>query len=84
MNLKDHIRSIPDFPKPGILFYDIATLLQHPEAWQATVDRLTEEIGPHEPDALSELNREVFGSSAIGFAAWDWVHDGTEARQTPG
>ena len=28
MDLKDHIRSIPDFPKPGILFYDISTLLR--------------------------------------------------------
>ena len=26
MDLKDHIRGIPDFPKPGILFYDISTL----------------------------------------------------------
>ena len=32
MNLKDHIRSIPDFPKPGILFYDISTLLAHATA----------------------------------------------------
>ena len=31
MDLKQHIRSIPDFPKPGILFYDISTLLAHPE-----------------------------------------------------
>ena len=28
MDLKDRIRSIPDFPKPGILFYDISTLLR--------------------------------------------------------
>ena len=34
MNLKDHIRTIPDFPKPGILFYDISTLLAHAEAWR--------------------------------------------------
>ncbi len=33
MNLKDHIRSIPDFPKPGILFYDISTLLADAKAW---------------------------------------------------
>ena len=44
MDLKTHIRGIPDFPKPGILFYDISTLLKHPPAWQATVDRLAE---PH-------------------------------------
>src|SRR3546814_17351361 len=42
MDLKDHIRHIPDFPKPGILFYDISTLLAHPEAWENCVDRLPE------------------------------------------
>jgi adenine phosphoribosyltransferase len=38
-DLKAHIREIPDFPKPGILFYDITTLLQHPLALRMTVDR---------------------------------------------
>jgi adenine phosphoribosyltransferase len=38
-DLKQHIREVPDFPKPGILFYDITTLLQHPLALRQTVDR---------------------------------------------
>jgi adenine phosphoribosyltransferase len=38
-DLKKHIREIPDFPKPGILFYDITTLLQNPLALRMTVDR---------------------------------------------
>jgi adenine phosphoribosyltransferase len=38
-DLKRYIREIPDFPKPGILFYDITTLLQHPLALRMTVDR---------------------------------------------
>ncbi len=38
-DLKSHIRQVPDFPKPGILFYDITTLLQHPLALRMTVDR---------------------------------------------
>ncbi len=33
MDLKDHIRGIPDFPKPGILFYDISTSLRDADAW---------------------------------------------------
>jgi hypothetical protein len=33
MDLKDHIRGIPDFPKPGIFFYDISTLLRDADAW---------------------------------------------------
>jgi len=40
MQIKDHIRQIPDFPKPGILFYDISTLLAHGQAWRATVEHL--------------------------------------------
>jgi adenine phosphoribosyltransferase len=38
-DLKTYIREVPDFPKPGILFYDITTLLQHPLALRKTVDR---------------------------------------------
>src|SRR4051812_11155692 len=38
-DLKAHIREVPDFPKPGINFYDITTLLQHPLALRMTVDR---------------------------------------------
>ncbi|HEX2645075.1 MAG TPA: adenine phosphoribosyltransferase [Thermoanaerobaculia bacterium] len=38
-DLKKHIREVPDFPKPGILFYDITTLLQHPLALRKTVDQ---------------------------------------------
>ena len=60
MNIKDHIRSIPDFPKPGILFYDISTLLQHAEAWKATVDRLAEEIYPYKPDRLIGVESRGF------------------------
>jgi adenine phosphoribosyltransferase len=38
-DLKSLIREVPDFPKPGILFYDITTLLQDPLGLRKTVDR---------------------------------------------
>jgi adenine phosphoribosyltransferase len=38
-DLKTYIREVPDFPKPGILFYDITTLLQNSLALRKTVDR---------------------------------------------
>jgi adenine phosphoribosyltransferase len=60
MNLKDHIRSIPDFPKPGILFYDISTLLAHPEAWRTTVERLAEAVRPQRPDLLVGIESRGF------------------------
>lgn len=60
MNLKDHIRTIPDFPKPGILFYDISTLLAHADAWQVTMDRLAEVVMAHEPDLLAGIESRGF------------------------
>jgi adenine phosphoribosyltransferase len=41
MDLKEHIRHVPDFPKAGILFYDITTLLRDPIGFQTTIDRLS-------------------------------------------
>ena len=40
MDLKQHIRSVPDFPKTGILFYDITTLLRDPEGFRVTIEML--------------------------------------------
>ena len=60
MDFKDHIRAIPDFPKPGILFYDISTLLAHPKAWQATVEHLAEAVRPHRPDLLVGIESRGF------------------------
>jgi adenine phosphoribosyltransferase len=60
MNLKQHIRSVPDFPKPGILFYDISTLLAHPVAWRTTVHRLTEALQAYEPDLLVGIESRGF------------------------
>jgi adenine phosphoribosyltransferase len=39
-NLKDKIRNVPDFPKAGILFYDITTLLQDPLGFRAAIDSM--------------------------------------------
>jgi adenine phosphoribosyltransferase len=41
MDLKQHIRHVPDFPKTGILFYDITTLLRDPQGFAMTVDMLS-------------------------------------------
>jgi adenine phosphoribosyltransferase len=64
MNLKDHIRSIPDFPKPGISFYDISTLLAHPAAWQYCVAQLAVAVAPHKPDLLVGIESRGFLTAA--------------------
>lgn len=60
MNLREHIRPIPDFPTPGILFYDISPLLAHPGAWQATVERLSDIVREHQPDVLAGIESRGF------------------------
>ena len=40
MNLKKYIRSIPDYPKKGILFRDITTLIKDPEAFNYSIDKI--------------------------------------------
>jgi adenine phosphoribosyltransferase len=60
MDIKSHIREIPDFPKPGILFYDISTLIQHAEAWKTTVDALADMVRGHEPDLLVGIESRGF------------------------
>src|SRR5215212_4405519 len=60
MDFKTHIRAIPDFPKPGILFYDISTLLAHPQAWRAMIEQLAEAIRPYRPELLVGIESRGF------------------------
>jgi adenine phosphoribosyltransferase len=59
-NLKELIRTVPNFPKPGIQFYDITTLLKHPYGLRTTIDRLVEFIDDPHVDV-------VVGIEARGF-----------------
>src|SRR5258708_20658733 len=59
-HLKELIRAVPDYPKPGILFYDLTTLLQNPGGFHALVDNLCEHYAGNEVDA-------VVGIEARGF-----------------
>ena len=59
-DLKQLIREVPDFPKPGILFYDITTLIKDPCGFRAVIDGLKE----HYRDARVDM---VLGVEARGF-----------------
>ena len=60
MDLKDHIHGIPDFPKPGILFYDVSTLLRHPDAWQVAMGRLANVVRAYHPQLLAGVESRGF------------------------
>lgn len=59
-DLAAHIRAVPDFPKPGIVFRDITTLLRNPKAFQTALDAL------HAPLADTPVDK-VVGIEARGF-----------------
>ncbi len=60
MNLKEHIRGIPDFPIEGILFYDIATLLRSPEALEYCLDALETQLRIWNPDIIAGIESRGF------------------------
>ena len=64
MDLKQHIRTIPNFPKEGILFYDISTLLAHAGAWRSCVDQLISQLQPLQPDLLVGIESRGFLTAA--------------------
>mgnify|MGYP001455586031 FL=1 len=52
MDLKSLIRNVQDFPKPGIGFKDITTLLKNGEALRAAIDQIAEHFSPFKPDLI--------------------------------
>jgi adenine phosphoribosyltransferase len=64
IDLREYIRDIPDFPKPGINFKDITPLLSHPEAFRATIDRLEDHFAGRGINliAAAEARGFIFGA----------------------
>ena len=75
-NLKSYIRNIPDFPQPGILFYDITTLLRDPSGFRESIDSLAT---PFANDAIDL----VVGIESRGFIFGAPVADRLEAGFIP-
>ena len=75
MDLNRLIAQIPDFPKPGILFYDISPLLADGPAWQHTINLLADRLAIAKPDLIVGIESRGFLLAAplaakmgIGFA----------------
>jgi adenine phosphoribosyltransferase len=63
-DLRALIREVPDFPKPGIRFYDITTLLKEPEAFREVVDRMAAQVGDTKVDVVVGMESRGFIFSA--------------------
>jgi adenine phosphoribosyltransferase len=59
-DLKKIIREVPDFPKPGILFYDITTLLNDPEAFKHVIEILAERYEGRNPGRVLAVDARGF------------------------
>ena len=68
MDLKKYIRSIPDYPKKGILFRDITTLIKNPEAFGHAVDKIAEISKKIQFDKISAIESRGFVfASAVSY-----------------
>ena len=64
-DLKALIRTVPDFPKPGILFRDITTLIAHGAGFAATIDLLAEQARAADAEAIAGMEARgfIFGAA---------------------
>tara|TARA_B100001564_G_scaffold309229_1_gene280189 strand:+ start:16 stop:543 length:528 start_codon:yes stop_codon:yes gene_type:complete len=68
MNLKDFIRSIPDYPKKGILFRDITTLIKDEKAFSETINKIVEKSKKYNFDKLAAVESRGFVfASAVSY-----------------
>ena len=68
MNLKDHIRSIVDYPKKGILFRDITTLIKNEKAFAESIDQIIERSKKYQVDKIAAIESRGFVfASAVSY-----------------
>ena len=68
MNLKDQIRSIPNYPKEGILFRDITTLIKNEEAFAETINQIIERSKKYKIDKIAAIESRGFVfASAVSY-----------------
>ena len=60
IDLKKYIDTHPDFPKPGILFYDISSLMFNKDVWQETINQFSTLVKKHNPEVLAGIESRGF------------------------
>ena len=68
IDLKKHIETYPDFPKSGILFYDISSLMANAKIWQETINQFSNLVKKYNPEVLAGIeSRGFIFASTIGY-----------------
>lgn len=83
--LKNIIRTVPDWPKPGVSFFDICPIVEHPEAFAWTVDQLSLLCAEQEIDAIvcPDARGFIWGA-AVAYATKRPLHLARKPGKLPG
>jgi len=79
--LKEYIRTVPDFPKPGVNFYDITTLIQDPAGFRMALEQMEQYIRSRKPQKIVGIESRGFIFAA---ALADRLHVGLAVARKPG
>ena len=79
--LKKYIRSVPDFPKPGINFYDVTTLFQDPVGFNLALDGMEQYVRSRKADKIVAIEARGF---ILGAALADRLNIGLVPARKPG
>ena len=67
--IESYIGKVPDYPKPGILFYDISTLIINKDVFSSTIEKLSEQISDYQFDSIAAIDARgfVFGAALASY-----------------
>src|SRR5215472_17198455 len=82
-DLKKLIREVPDYPKPGILFYDLTTLLKDKRGFHTLIDRLCEHYNGHTIDIVAGIEARIYFRAGAGISAGSGFCPGAQAEEAP-
>src|ERR1044072_3091737 len=83
-DLKKLIREVPDYPKPGILFYDLTTLLKDKQGFHVLIDRLCDHFKGHTIDIVAGIEARGFiFAPALAYRLGAGVFSVRETKKMP-
>ena len=84
INFDTHIAKVPNFPKKGIIFYDISPILEDPRILKSSIDALCRKAEPFEPELVAQflewlllkVHGAQLGERECNIRDSEWQHEG--------
>ena len=73
--IESYIGKVPDYPKPGILFYDISSLIINKTVFSSTIERLSEQISRYKFDSIAAIDARgfIFGAALSTYLKNEYI-----------